>query len=122
MERDFENLNAFKKIQYNHILDQNKARDTRLKPVREKLKSYYIIDEIWEVNDFQIVKIRRKRDEGKEVMYATFVNYESLNLLGMTFDQALLICLAFKYDGYNSQFPIYAARMLNAKFEPEQSG
>jgi hypothetical protein len=117
--RDFKNLTTFQEIQINHIIDEHKNRQQRLKPIEEQLSDYYKVLEIWEVNDFQIAKIKRRAGDSKEILYSTFHNYKSLHEMASNFDQALLICLSHKYEGYNSQFPLYAAKMLNAKFEPE---
>ena len=117
--RDFENLNAFQTIQINGILDANKERDARLKPIREYLKDNYLIEEITEVNNYQIAKIRRKRN-GDEWYYATFIDYKPLHEMGMTFDQAVLICLSYKYDNRSSDAAGYIARILNVNFMPEE--
>jgi len=116
--RDFKNLNTFQKKKYNHILDVSEEKEARLKPIREKL-SRYTIHEIWEMNDYQIAKITNRKDKNGEIMYATFINYESLHHFGSTFDHAVLICLAGKYENPNSMFPMYAAKMLDMKVEPE---
>jgi hypothetical protein len=120
-KRDFKNLNAFQETQINHILDENKARDVRLRPINNEL-SNYIVEEIWEMKDYQIAKVRRKQKSGNinEWLYATFIDYKPLHEMGMTFDQAILICLSYKYDNRRSDAATYMARILNVNFEPEQ--
>lgn len=116
--RNFKNLNKIQEVQYNYILDQNKAKEDRLKAVYDKLDSYNIVN-VWEVNEeLQIVKVSSKR-KNKEMHYVPFLNYKLINQFAHTFDQALLIALANKYEGNSSTFPTYAERMLNTKFEPE---
>lgn len=115
--RDFKNLNIFQENQINAILDANKEKSTRLKSIRDTLSDYYI-DEITEMNDYQIAKIRRRN--GKEWYYATFLNYKSLHEFAMTFDQAVLICLSYKYDNNRSDAAGYIARLLNVNFYPEE--
>lgn len=117
--RELENLNAFQKVQINSILDENKERDVRLKPIRDYLNNNYIIEDITEVNDYQIAKVRNKRD-AKEWLYPTFINYKPLHEMAMTFDQAVLICLSYKYDGRRSDAAGYIARILNANFNVEE--
>jgi hypothetical protein len=114
---DLKNLNLVQETYINGLLSENKKRETRLKPIRELLKQYYI-ENIWELNDLQIVKVKSRND--KEWYYATFINYKSLNEFAFSFDQALLICLAYKYDNNRSDAVAYMSRMLNMKNEPEE--
>ena len=117
MMLDFENLNKFQKMQISGIVEEWKERNERLKPVFNSLEDYIVLD-IWEFGDFQVAKVKTKRNN--EIFYAPFHNYKKLHEYAYTFDQAILICLAYKYEGPNSKFPEYAERMLNMKCEPEQ--
>lgn len=115
--RDFKNLNTFQEVRINAILDESKEKSERERPIRNYLDEYYYIEYISEVNDYQIAKIRRKKD-AKEWMYATFINYKPLNEMGMTFDQAVLICLNYKYQK-NGHAVVYIEKMIDANFEYE---
>lgn len=117
--RDFKNLNVVQEAQYNHILDENKARDLRLKPITEYLSKHYIIEEITEMNDYQIAKVKRKQN-ASEWLYPTFINYKPLHEMAMTFDQAVLICLSYKYDNRRTDATTYISRILNVDFVPEE--
>lgn len=117
--RDFKNLNILQERQYNYILDENKEREERLKPITNYLSKSYIIEKITEMNDYQIAKVKRKQD-AKEWYYVTFINYNPLYEMAMTFDQAVLICLSHKYDNNRSDAPLYIARILNVNFMPEE--
>lgn len=117
MSIDFDNLSVFQKTQLNHIVDEHKQREQRVKPIIQQLKNYMVLN-IWELDSFQIAKI--KRSDKKEIMYATFLNYQSLKQFASTLDHALLVCLAHKYEGHHSSFPGYAERMLGANFMPEE--
>ncbi|MFS0657401.1 hypothetical protein AB1L07_02085 [Niallia alba] len=118
--RDFKNLNAFQEVQINHILDTNKERDNRLRSIRQYLEKSYIIEEITEMNDYQIAKIRRKSNSGiNEWLYSMFFNYNPIHEMAMTFDQAVLICLSYKYNNRNTDAALYLERILNASFMPE---
>lgn len=119
--RDFKNLNLVQETQYNHILDENKERDTRLKPITEYLSKHYTIEDITEMNEYQIAKVRRKKNSSNvdEWLYPTFINYKPLHEMAMTFDQAVLICLTYKYDNRRSDAVTYISRILNVNFVPE---
>lgn len=117
--RDLKNLSVFQEAQINATLDEAKAKWQRQKPLTDYLNERYNVQEIWEIGDFQIAKVNRKKDKTGEVLYVTFIKYKPLHEMAMTLDQALLICLAHKYEGTNSDFPMYSERMLNARFEPE---
>ncbi|MEB5480852.1 hypothetical protein P8825_14900 [Shouchella clausii] len=122
MTRDLDNLNKFQKIQINHILDENKEKDARQKPIRTYLAESYILHEIWEVGDFfQIAQVTRRkdRDKSKEVVYVTFIDYKPTGDMAMSIDQALLVCLSTKYESLHSPFVNYAERMLGMKTEVE---
>lgn len=94
----------------NHIIDdEQKARELRLRPIKNAL-STYIVEEIWEMIDYQIAKFRTKN---KEIYYAPFLHYKSLPKVAYTFDDAVLICLAYKYDNGRIDSVIYMRRMLN---------
>lgn len=115
---DFKNLNVLQETIINSILDEDKERQIRQKPIRDYLKNYFIT-EISEVNNYQIAKIRRKNvTEAKEWMYAAFIDYKPLNEMGMTFDQAVLICLNYKYQ-MNGHAVGYIEKMIDANFEYE---
>lgn len=116
--RDFTNLNVVQKAQINEALDEAKATWQRQKPITDYLDKRYNVLDISEIGDYQIAKIRQKKGD-KEVYYACFIDYKPLNEMGMTLDQAVLICLASKYNA-GEMFPTYAARMLNANFIPEE--
>lgn len=115
--RDFKNLTAYHEEQYNCILDKNKAKSMRLSPIYNYLEKNYLIEEITEVNDYQIAKVKRKKG-AEEWLYPVFLDYRPLNEMAMTFDQAVLICLSSKYTG-NSDTATYISRLLNANFHPE---
>lgn len=107
--KDLKNFNRFQDKQINKILDdENKARDVRLRPIKNALSDYYV-EEIWEMIDYQIAKVRTKN---KDIFYAPFLNYKSLPKFAYTFDDAVLICLGYKYDG-RSDSVIYVRRLLN---------
>ena len=117
--RDFKNLNIVQETRYNHILDENKKRDQRLKPITEYLSKYYLIEDITEINDYQIAKVKRK-DNPVEWLYPTFIDYKPLHEMAMTFDQAVLICLSYKYDNRSTEAATYISRILNVNFMPEE--
>lgn len=121
MTRDLDKLNEFQKTQINHILNENKEKDVRQKPIRTYLSDSYTIHEIWEVGDFQIAQVTRKkdRDKAKEVLYVTFIDYKPTGDMAMSLDQALLVCLSTKYEMPHSPFVNYAERMLGMKTEIE---
>jgi len=113
--RDLENLNTFQKTQINAILDQNKEKVKSEKLITDQLERY-IVERVWLLEGYQIAKIIRK--DSNEYMYATFVDFKSLHEFGMTFDHAVLICMARKYT-VNTDAAEYAGRVLNAHFKPE---
>ncbi|MDT0160339.1 MULTISPECIES: hypothetical protein [unclassified Bacillus (in: firmicutes)] len=117
--RDFKNLNVVQEVQYNNILDKNKEREMRLKPITEYLSKHYTVEEITEMNDYQIAKVKRK-DIAAEWLYPTFINYKPLHEMAMTFDQAVLICLSYKYDNRRTDAVTYISRILNVNFNPEE--
>ena len=117
MERDFKNLNKFQEIQINSILDENKKKEQKLKPIWDSLKNYFI-DEIWDFNGYQIAKITNKKNE---VYYASFIGYKSLNEFTYTFDQAILTCLTHKYDNGKTMASFYISNMLNMPNRPESN-
>lgn len=119
--RDFKNLNAFQEVQISNILDNNKERDVRIKPVKEYLDKNYIIEEITEMNDYQIAKVRRKsKSDFDEWLYPTFFNYKPIHEMAMTFDQAVLICLSYKYNNRNTDAAMYLERILGVGYIPEE--
>lgn len=52
-------------------------------------------------------------DGTSKVMYCPIIEGKFYSHIADTIDEALLIALAIKHDGLNSQFPKFAARMLN---------
>ena len=116
---DFKNLNIVQENQIRGLIESNKGRQNRLKPIRSFLEDRYFVDSITEINDYQIAKVRRKSG-AQEWLYPVFLNYKSLHEMAMTFDQAVLICLAYKYDGNSSDSVTYIERILNARFMPEE--
>lgn len=117
--RDFKNLSVFHENVINGILDRSKEKEERLKPVRQRLEKYYYIEEITEVNNYQIAKVRRKNNAG-EWLYAAFIDYESTNEMAYSFDAAVLICLCYKYDGKQSGAAHYIERILGMEYEIEK--
>ena len=107
--RDFKNLNKIQEIQINRIIDDHKEMQERQKPIYEELERYTVM-EVWECGEHQVAKIKTNNNE---INYATFHNYKPIRQFAYSFDEAILVCLAYKYDNSNSQFPIYAKRMLN---------
>ena len=104
--------------QINATLDEARQTWQRQKPITDHLKDRYTVQQIWEIDDYQIAKVKRRNDKSGEVIYVTYINYVPTNEMGMTLDHAILICMAHKYNaGY--MFPLYTARMLNASFAPE---
>lgn len=119
--RDFKNLNTFQEVQINHILDTNKERDVRVKPIKEYLDKNYIVEEITDMNDYQIAKVRRKfKSDYNEWLYPTFFKYKPIHEMAMTFDQAVLICLSYKYNNRNTDAAMYLERILGVDFMPEE--
>lgn len=110
--RDFKNLSVFQERQINNILDQYKEKDSRLKPIRDYLEKYYYTEEITEMNNYQIAKVRRKTG-AKEWLYATFIDYAPTSEMASSFDAAVLICLSYKYDRRRSDAVTYISRILN---------
>ncbi|TWN93203.1 hypothetical protein CHCC20491_1854 [Bacillus paralicheniformis] len=51
MSIDFDNLSVFQKTQLNHIVDEHKQREQRVKPIIEQLKNYMVLN-IWELDSF----------------------------------------------------------------------
>lgn len=117
--RDFKNLSVFKENQINHILDQYKEKDDRLKPIRDYLEKNYYTEEITEMNNYQIAKVRRKTN-AKEWLYATFIDYKTTNEMSSSFDTAVLACLSYKYDGRQSGAVTYIERILGMQYEVEE--
>jgi hypothetical protein len=68
----------------------------------------------------EIKTIRNKKnthyfDNGNDYCYSPIVDGKEYSHVAETEDMALIIGLAIKYDGLNSQFPKMAARMLGIK-------
>ena len=60
----------------NHIIDdEQKARELRLRPIKNAL-STYIVEEIWEMIDYQIAKFRTKNKES--IMLPFYITRVSL--------------------------------------------
>ena len=56
-------------------------------------------------------------DNGSEFYYCPIVDGKEYSSIAETEDMAMIIGLAIKYDGFNSQFPKFAARMLGIDTE-----
>lgn len=117
--RDFKKLNIFQENQINNILDQHKEKDSRLKPIRDYLEKYYYTEEITEMNNYQIAKVRRKKN-AEEWLYAAFIDYTPTNEMASSFDVAVLICLSYKYDNNRSDAVVYIERILNMEYGIEK--
>ncbi|WML53530.1 hypothetical protein RCG17_02260 [Neobacillus sp. PS3-12] len=111
--RDSNHVNALQDSKTDHSLDEGyKAREDRLKPIKKAL-SNYIVEEIWEMVDYQIAKVCTKN---KEIYYAPFLNYKILPKFAFTFDDAVLLCLGYKYDNGRSDSLVYLRRLLNMNY------
>lgn len=108
--RDVKNENEVQDKQMNDPLDdEHKTREIRLRPIKKALSNYYV-EEIWEMIDYQIAKVRSKN---KEIYYAPFLQYKILPKFALTFDDAVLLCLGYKYDNGRSDSFVYVRRLLN---------
>lgn len=68
------------------------------------------------------IVIKKQQDvhnhfKGLDYYYKPIVDGKELSFIAETEDMALIIALSYKYDGANSQFPKFAARMLGIKSE-----
>lgn len=81
---------------------------------RSKIDEKGLID-VWEMPNFTIVSCRNtwSNKEEQPIVYYTYIDGRRQTECSYNFDQQLLISMANYYDGINSQFPCYAARMLD---------
>lgn len=117
MNIDFKNLKKFQEARFIHLIKTDNETFERLKPIRDNLDDYYHIDEITEVNEYQIARVRRKKD-ATEWYYACFINYKALNIMASSFDEALLTCINYKMHR-NTSAVHYIQKMLDMSYEPE---
>jgi hypothetical protein len=111
--REKNNENFVQDLKEDHsIANEYKVREDRLKPIKTALSSY-MVEEIWEMVDYQIAKVRTKNNE---IYYAPFLNYKILPKFAYTFDDALLLCLGYKYDNGRSDSLVYLRRLLNMNY------
>lgn len=73
--------------------------------------------ESWEVGNIKIDKVKNKFSFGGDYMYEVSVDGRRQSGVSHNLDVALLIALAYKYDGLNSQFAYFANRMLGIEKE-----
>jgi hypothetical protein len=103
-----------------------KRQNEQLAKEREIEKLLYKSDSVIEttiVSDtIAIIKTRvSKKDQegdfykGHEFYYQSVVNGSRLSAISFSFDEQLLLSLGAKHDGINSQFGLFASRMLNIK-------
>lgn len=63
------------------------------------------------IGDIQIIEYEQKQDRTKRG-FSVYINKGRTGYTADTLDLAILTALGIKYDGRNSQFALYAARML----------
>jgi hypothetical protein len=66
----------------------------------------------YEIGDFFITKHINKNDKSYETVYCCFVNNKPTSDYAYTLDDAIVVCLAHKYDGPHSPAIKYARRVL----------
>jgi hypothetical protein len=103
-----------------------KRENERIAKEREIEKLLYKSDNAVETtivsDSIAIIKTRvTKKDQesdfykGHEFYYQSVVNGSRLSSISFSFDEQLLLSLGAKHDGINSQFAMFATRMLNIK-------
>lgn len=75
------------------------------------------IESVYSIEDIQIIEYEPR--EGAVNKYHPYVGGEDTGLRCNSLDEAVLAALGFKYDGINSRFDYYAAKMLGLGEEKE---
>ena len=64
------------------------------------------------LQNIRIEMIKNPFSTGDEYAYRVYVDEKRLSAIGLSYDEALLIGLEYKYLGLNSQFSQFAMKML----------
>lgn len=95
------------------IIDNSLVQETTHEEKLEYIRQDYVWGEVVKIHcisDYQIIESIDKQD--KNTMYSCYVNYNSISTSSDTLDNAIIICMAKKYDGNNSQAAYYFSKMI----------
>ena len=114
-------LSKFKKNQTLNFIEQAKNEQAKRDKVRGIIASVCAdnVEEVCLANDAVIIfKIAAKKNNDWSIKYPYRIIHKGLmSEVCPTLDYAMLVYLGKKYDGNNSQFAGYAAKMLSIEIE-----
>jgi hypothetical protein len=110
---NFDELNQFQKIQAFAAYKSQIERFEFERPIREAYDTKYSrLGEIKIINDWLVIAEHIELTGDRKTYFAAIVDGRKMSSLADSEVGAILIGLGVKYDGLNSQFAHFAARML----------
>jgi hypothetical protein len=112
--KEFDNMVPIQKIRAVAALKEQDENFKKLESIREDFdKPRNRIINIININDeYQFVEYETKIDGKAQTYFGIYINFKRTGHSACTLDEAIITALSIKYDGYNTQAPIYVAKML----------
>ena len=114
----FDDMIPVQKIRAVSALQDQDEEYKKLEPVRKSFEGRRErILEIVNIRDeYQIVEYETRIDDEWKKYFGVFIKFKNTNQITTTFDQALIVALCVKYDGFNTRLPVYIERALGSAF------
>jgi hypothetical protein len=113
VEEKIEALNHISKLQMWGAYQARIEQQAEEKPIREANQSkYHRLGTFTKINDWLTITEHFETTGERKMYYSAIVDGKRINHLFEKPEEAVLFGLGVKYEGHNTQFHHYAARML----------
>lgn len=116
-KRDFSKMSVIQQIQLNAMLDTEKEKSLRLKPIDNYYRKKNEIAELWEMGEDNEIVIARTKNpfdkDGGDYIYEPWLNGKRSSSITFTYDRAVLFAISMKYQERDVTAGQYMGNMIN---------